>query len=225
MAQSGSPSWSETILSAIDGKLATLNTVSLGWIQALNSDGTAIIRRAFGAYYHGDNGEQPVKAEDLPAVPLLMPGLGNGWTLETQPQPGDRVLLLTVQREIDPWLEGASAQFWPAKGRRFNVNDTVALLWHQTTAGTSSLVISGHGAKVELKPDGTVELNSGTLGAARVNDPVQVSLTPATIQALAASLLLTGAFTPSGSLPVPPPAAIAASGVITAGSGTVKIGG
>lgn len=86
-------------------------------------------------------------------------------------------------------------------------------------------------ARGDLKIDavGTVQVRGGTKGAARVDDPVEITidLTDAVaLQKLAAALLTTLAFLPSGTLPIPATTvtAMTFSGRITAGSESVKVG-
>lgn len=87
------------------------------------------------------------------------------------------------------------------------------------------------GSQVLVNPDGSVVINAGSKGAARKDDSVQVTLSgtspaPGSILDLAARLLGTGLFTPNPSPPPPPPQAdFTATGAITGGSQTVKVGG
>lgn len=93
------------------------------------------------------------------------------------------------------------------------------------------------GARVLMAQDGTVVLNEGERGVARVKDATKLAMQPQEVVKLAAALLATGAFLPTGSPPAPPPPAMPAdedfptasvifeSGEIVAGSGTVKAGG
>lgn len=82
---------------------------------------------------------------------------------------------------------------------------------------------------ISLQAGGDVVLQGGEAGAARQGDAVQVQIGPddaPLASQLAAWLLLTGAFVPSGVAPVPapPPAPITLSGTVTEGSPSVRIG-
>jgi hypothetical protein len=80
------------------------------------------------------------------------------------------------------------------------------------------------GARVEVNQDGTVVLNEGTKGVARLDDTARLTMSPADIQTLAVALLTTGGFTPAAA---PAPAATPVTftdGVITGASATVKAG-
>jgi hypothetical protein len=211
---------SEAVLGAVEGRQALINTVSLGWIRALNGDGTARIERAFGRYHYGEGGDKQVAAADLPAVPVLMPGLGGGWTIQAQPSVGDRVLLLTVQRQIDPWLEGALKQYWPLRGRMHDVNDTVAVLWHMPTDAGGALVIAGHGAKLELAQDGKITLNEGAAGVVRTGDAVNSSIVEDPV--FWAWIGAVGTLLAGMGVVAPVPTALA--GKCTGGSTTVRAG-
>lgn len=66
--------------------------------------------------------------------------------------------------------------------------------------------------------------DAGALPAARQSDPVTLTLTPADILAVAAAVLATGIFVPSGSPPTTPPSPIPLSQQqIVSGSSVVKI--
>jgi hypothetical protein len=78
-------------------------------------------------------------------------------------------------------------------------------------------------AKIRLLKTGTTKINGGGVSISRVGDTVSVNLTAIDIQTLAAALLTTGAFTPSGSPPVPGiPVSYPTAGQITTGSPSVE---
>lgn len=87
------------------------------------------------------------------------------------------------------------------------------------------------GSRIQVNEDGTVIVNEGTKGVARIQDQVQVPLSGLPIAtdgiyALATSLLLTGLFVASPSPPVPPPDVpdVTTNGTITSASETVRAG-
>lgn len=92
------------------------------------------------------------------------------------------------------------------------------------------------GARILVNPDGTVVINEGELGAARLKDSTKLGMQPEEVLQLAAALLATGMFVPGPGPPAPPPpasppdpdfptaAVIFTSGEITGASGTVKVG-
>lgn len=89
-----------------------------------------------------------------------------------------------------------------------------------------------NGAVVELTGDGDVKvhggevnMNEGTQGVARLQDTVEVTISPTDLAVLASALLLTGVFTPSGNPPAPGPPVPLTNGQITSASTSVKAGG
>jgi hypothetical protein len=107
-----------------------------------------------------------------------------------------------------------------------------ALLSEIEAAG-DDVIVHESGTIIKIKADGTVIVqgvgnvivNEGDKGCARVDDAVKVTLGSFDVQLLAAALLTTGAFVPTGIPPIPattPPQDV--TGAITAGSATVKVG-
>lgn len=80
------------------------------------------------------------------------------------------------------------------------------------------------GARVVLDQDGTVNMNQGEQGVARLQDTTQLTMQPPDIAALATALLATGVFVPSGNPPSPAGPLIFTDGEITSASDTVKAG-
>jgi hypothetical protein len=158
---------------------------------------------------------------DLEQVPVRMPFVGGGWRVVSSLAPGDLVMCHITTRDLWGWLDGGGQPVRAALARHHDLNDCWAEPWGIAET-TDSLVLEGHGAKIELKPDGTVILNDGTKAAARTGDSVDMGTltfsTPATIA---------GTYTPPGGIPVPFTVGvpIALSGKVGAGSTSVKIGG
>jgi hypothetical protein len=81
-------------------------------------------------------------------------------------------------------------------------------------------------ADTTLPPGSSLVIAGGAQGAARLGDTVTLTMLPSDLVALASAMLATGAFTPSGVGPNPPPAALPfVDGQITSGSSIVKVGG
>ena len=79
-------------------------------------------------------------------------------------------------------------------------------------------------AKHKLDKNGNHIFNDGILEAARKTDSVSLTLSGIDIQSLAASLLTTGAFTPTGNPPAPAASPLTfADGEITSGTSEVKL--
>lgn len=92
------------------------------------------------------------------------------------------------------------------------------------------------GSQIMVNPDGTVVINAGNKGAARLDDTIVATLAgstaggvplPSSLQALALALLATGMFLPNPSPPTPPPSQpdFPINGKITGASSTVTVGG
>lgn len=77
--------------------------------------------------------------------------------------------------------------------------------------------------KHDLKNDGTHIFNDGTLEAARKTDTTKLTMSGADIAALAASLLTTAAFVPTGTPPVPGTPVVFTGGEITDGTSEVLL--
>lgn len=80
------------------------------------------------------------------------------------------------------------------------------------------------GGRVQINQDGTVVLDEGTRGVARLQDTTKLTMTPQDILALAAQLLATGLFLTPGTPPTPPAPVVFTSGEITSASSRVKAG-
>lgn len=79
-------------------------------------------------------------------------------------------------------------------------------------------------SSIYLKKDGELIFNEGTKDAARKDDTTQLNMSGVDVQALAAALLTTGAFVPTGSLPVPATVPLTfTDGKITQGTDKVKL--
>jgi len=78
-------------------------------------------------------------------------------------------------------------------------------------------------ASAHFKNDGTLVLNSGAIEAARKGDTVQLTLSSTDIQTLAAALLVTGAFVPTGTPPAPGTITVLTDGEITGGTDEILL--
>lgn len=132
--------------------------------------------------YLEDNEKKVADMPPISRVPVLFPeggGFAIRWTLE----PGDRVLLQFVDREMESWLAGQGQQVDPFSRRAHSLDDAVALPlaprpWSDPLPdlGDGDLVAGrrdGSGA-LRIKPDGKLELGSDGAtkrGVARLNDP------------------------------------------------------
>lgn len=74
-----------------------------------------------------------------------------------------------------------------------------------------------------IDSDGVHTFNDGSKPAARKSDSVKLSLSSTDVQSLAVALLATGAFTPSGSPPVPGTPTVFTGGEITSGTSEVLL--
>ena len=69
-----------------------------------------------------------------------------------------------------------------------------------------------------------VVINQGTAGAARVGDSVSLTLSPADISAIAASMVAAGLVSPGAGGAAPAPVPVTGENVIASGSSTVRVG-
>lgn len=238
MAEPRDPSLTQTlqgVLEAFQGSLWTVLpgvarqysaasrtcTVDIG-VKARLLDGTVVAR------------------PPIPNCRIVYPELGV-WELTAPLADGTEGLILVSARSLETWrINGGIVD--PNDRRMHDLSDAWFLPGGsskpQTSAGQSADLVLRHASgdtEIRLSTTGdkvtvtgaTVVVDASavklggaaaSLGVARETDPVSVTLTPADIATLAAALLLTTAFVPSGAPPVPPAAGVSVSGTITAGS-------
>lgn len=90
--------------------------------------------------------------------------------------------------------------------------------------GVSLDLRTAGGARALLDPQGNVVLNEGDQGVARKGDTTKLTMSAQDVALLAAALLATGGFTPSGGPPGPGTEIVFADGEVTSASETVKAG-
>lgn len=90
-------------------------------------------------------------------VPVVMPGTKKA-SIYLPVEKGDAVLLVFSERSLDQWLYSGNASD-TLKGRRFDLTDAIAVtgLFPFTEKGGSEK------GRIELKPDGQVNINNGNL--------------------------------------------------------------
>lgn len=162
----GTPDLHEWLEQLLDDVLHQVNTILPGRVVSYDaSTRRATIEPGFARWQPKTEGvpAKGVTARNLPSVPVMMPGLGGGWTIATSPQAGDRVLLLCCQRRLEPWLAGDGGQVLPPDGPRHDKNDAIAIVLPELGATTANLVIEGHGARVELTTDGEVRISGAAV--------------------------------------------------------------
>lgn len=150
---------------------------------------------------------------------------------------GDQVLVgipdgdVSMVPEVLKIIPGASDPIPTSGGLPIFRNDRALIM----AKGVPIDLRTDGGSQLLVNPDGTVVINAGSKGVARVDDPVVATLAgatggtplPSSIQGLAAALIATGAFTPNPTPPFPPPPQpdFQINGTITGGSSNVKVGG
>lgn len=208
---------------------------SYGTVAVVSEDGEVDYEDPNAVYVGPEGVEVDVILEplDIPAV-CKYAGMEGGCsvTVVAPIRAGDRVLVICPDGDLtSPTIVAvlhSAACPMPVdpddpRGRSLFKNDRT-LIYAREAAGPIDIRTEG-GARLEMTQGGEVVANQGDRGVARIQDTTKLTMSPADIQALAANLLLTGAFTPSGSGPNPPPAGQEfADGEITSSSDTVKAG-
>ena len=132
-------------------------------------------------------------------------------------------------REFESWIAGNGDAVTVLPGRHHDINDCWAEPWDHGVATTDSLVIEGHGARIELtsagviKIDGaTVQINGNGPAAARVGDAVScgtltITAPPTIVGTYVNALGVTTPFVANTPIPL--------IGKVVSGSTTVGIGG
>lgn len=102
---------------------------------------------------NGNIVEFPIIAD----VPVIMPGTKKA-SIYLPIEKGDTVLLVFSERSLDHWLYSGRTSN-TLKGRRFDLTDAIAItgLFPFTEGG------GGEKGRIELKPDGQVNINDGNL--------------------------------------------------------------
>jgi len=207
----------QALRSAVDGALKDVHTCLPGIVTAFDANTqTAQVRPAIKRIFVEEG------AVNLPLcvdVPVQFPAGGN--VVFTFPvAAGDECLLVFSERAIDYWWEKGGVQL-PAEYRLHDLSDAFAIVGVSSKARKLSPPASTSVAEIRTRDGSTTPSE-----IARKGDTVTTTTTGVEIVALAAALLATGAFVPSGSPPAPPPEPFPqfASGEITSGSTIVKAG-
>lgn len=163
-------------------------------------------------------------------VPCRYTGVqgGRAGTIYTPIKPGDEVLVvipdgdLRLPPVIACILSGEHSPL-PLDHDRTPIFKNDRVLMHGQTVPVE--IRTAGNSKVAVNLDGTVVINDGTKGAARLDDTTKLTLSADDVNNLAAILLATGLFVPSGTPPLPPPPPFEFThGQITGASETCKIG-
>jgi|HubBroStandDraft_2_1064218.scaffolds.fasta_scaffold24277_2 hypothetical protein len=151
---------------------------------------------------------------------------GASGTIYTPIQPGDEVLVEIPGGDLR--LPPVITRILSAEHSRLPMNPDRTPIWQNDRilihAATVPVEIrTAGGASLTVNQDGTVNMNAGTNGVARLNDTTQLAFSATDMETLATSLLATGGFTPGGA-PGPGTPATFTGGKITSASNTVKSG-
>lgn len=164
----------------------------------------------------------------LVECPVIILQGGKGF-LEFPISQGDYCLVLFNDRDIENWYVNGSYKE-PKTKRKHSLSDGFALVGINPKISVLNLDGEnvnlwgpGESDRIQIKPDGKIEVGSGGAAAARENDPIELLMSAVDIQTLAVSLLATGAFLPTGSPPVPGTPVNFTGGKITTGSTEVTI--
>lgn len=204
---------------------ANLNCIQIGKIESVNiSEQSAEIELQVKRRVNGSIINYPLLI-DCPVIVLQ----GGGAYVDFPVAAGDFCLVLFNDRDIDNWWLAATSKE-PRTLRKHSLSDGFALVGINPKISVLSLDganlnIWGPGGsdRIQIQPSGNMEIGSGGSPAARQGDSTDLNLSGLDIQVLAASLLTTGAFTPTGSPPVPGIPVTFTGGSITGGSSEVTI--
>lgn len=213
----------DILRNAVSNILAESHTCIPGVIESY-SNKTANVKPSINRIIDGQELEMPI----ITNVPVMFPGTNN-FIFSFPLTKGDGCLLLFSERSMELYLNSATLPIGPGDSRKYSLTDAICI---------PGLFPTGQGKQpsnlhIEIKSDSKnieingveINLNSGNVGVARLNDTTQLSLNGIDIQALAAALLTTLAFTPTGSPPIPATIpVIFTGGQITSASPTVKAG-
>lgn len=218
------PTFGQFLWDAIEERLLGVWTAFPGKVVSYDaSSQTAVVRPGIKLPVRQDPAKsypEELQIPDLDDVPVLQPWAGKGWRIAAGLEAGDLVICLAMTRSLEDWLAGNGDPVRAKPGRHHDLNDCVCIPFRRAEGTDSSLVLEGHGAKVELKDNGDVILNEGTKGAARKDDATTSSATTdPTFWAwvAAAGTVLAG-------LGVVAPVPTSLAGKISGGSSTVKVG-
>lgn len=207
--------------------LSSINCVQIGRVKSFNSSKqTAEINIQVKRRVNGRDIIDYPMLVDCPVFFLQ----GGGGYIDLPVSEGDYCLILFNDRDIDTWFSSANVAE-PATNRAHDLSDGFALVGINPSTRILNIdgalvriVGPGGSDNISISDSGEINIGTGGNSAARKGDSTQLSLTPADVVALASSLLATGAFTPSGSGPVPPPTGPTfTGGEITGGSTEVNI--
>ena len=204
---------------------------SYGTVCTLNDDGSFNFDDPLSVYTSPDGCHVDVLIHPvLQHVTCRYSGVqgGSAGTIYTPIQPGDEVLVIIPDGDLRQ--APVITRILSAEHSRLPMGPDRKPLWQN-----DRILIHGNTVPVEIRTaggghilvamDGTVTVNDGTKGAARLDDTTKLTMSPADIAALATlQLLATGVFMPSGSSPTAASPIEFDGGQITSASATVKVG-
>lgn len=205
---------------------ANLNCIQIGKIESYDKTNQAVeiqlqVKRRID--------DQIIDYPLLIECPLIVLQGGGGY-LEFPVSPGDYCLVLFNDRDIDNWyVSGAYKE--PNTKRKHNLSDGFALVGINPKISALSLDGEnvnlwgpGESDRIQIEPDGKIEIGSGGSPAARQGDSTDLNFSAVDINTLATALLATTAFIPTGNPPAyPGPPVVFTGGSVTGGSSEVTI--
>jgi hypothetical protein len=213
------PSLAEVLQAALDNIKAQLHVAMPGTVVSYDeaSQKANVQPQIKSLIIDQDGNEELLSLPELPSVPVVFPR-GGGFFVSFPLQPGDQVLLVICDREINVW-KSKGGDVSPQDPRTHHLADAVAIPGCYpftdvlADAHASNMVLGKDGgAQVHIKTNGQVHIGSGNADAwaAREGDDVQVTI-PA------------GTFLVSASGGVLNSSPVVVDGSITSGSSTVKV--
>lgn len=143
--------------------LSSIHTCLPGIVVSYNSsENKASIQPALNKNYQSGQMPMPI----IENVPLVFPSTAN-FSITYPISEGDYVLLLFSERSIDLW-KSVGGQVTPDDNRKFHLSDAIAIPGLQPFNGNNSqnngndFLISFAGSSIRIKPDGAVEIKTGS---------------------------------------------------------------
>jgi hypothetical protein len=213
------PSLAEVLQAALDNIKAQLHVAMPGTVVSYDeaSQKANVQPQIKSLIIDQEGNEELLSLPELPSVPVVFPR-GGGFFVSFPLQPGDQVLLVICDRELNVW-KSKGGDVSPQDPRTHHLADAVAIPGCYpftdvlADAHASNMVLGKDGgAQVHIKTNGQVHIGSENADAwaAREGDDVQVTI-PA------------GTFLVSASGGVLNPSPVVVDGSITSGSSTVKV--
>jgi hypothetical protein len=213
------PSLAEVLQAALDNTKAQLHVAMPGTVVSYDeaAQKANVQPQVKSLIIDQDGNEELLSLPELPSVPVVFPR-GGGFFVSFPLQPGDQVLLVICDRELNLW-KSKGGDTSPQDPRTHHIADAVAIPGCYpftevlADAHASDMVLGKDGgAQVHIKTNGQIHVGSENADAwaAREGDDVQVTI-PA------------GTFLVSATGGVLNPNPVVVDGSITSGSSTVKV--